>query len=153
MTMRRRALATSVLGLALVGSLPGPASAAVITAHQGQDCTGSQVLRCAYVNLDTTNNRVRAYATVRDVAGGSNYDVGVSTVWIDEYSAGRWVERSFGSLASDGFRTTSDSVSSDLVTCAGGVRSYRVRMEAQWRLAGNTSNGTLETRTSKTYTC
>ena len=103
-------------------------------------------------DLDTSTNRIRAYADVRDAAGGSNYDVLLNTVWVDEYSAGRWVERTFVHPGSDGWHTDADSLSASTLSCSGS-RTYRVRMESGWRGAGSTGTGTRETRTSKSFTC
>ncbi|WP_129337017.1 hypothetical protein [Cellulomonas endophytica] len=148
----RRLLAPAVLALALVVAPSGPASAAVTTAYQGKSCVGSQVLRCAWINYDSTNNRMRAYGEIRDAAGGSNYDVALYGIWVDEYSAGRWVERDWVYYASDGWHAESDLEAGELLSCVGS-RTYRVRMDGKWRAAGTTGNGTYEMRTSKTYTC
>jgi hypothetical protein len=148
----RRLLAPVLLSAAVVAVLPTPAQAAVVTAHQGKSCAGSEVPRCAWINLDTSNDRMRAYADVRDAAGGGNYDVLLNTVWVDEYTAGRWVERTFVHHSSDGWHTDADLLSANTLTCSGS-RTYRVRMEAGWRSAGSTGSGTRETRTSKSFTC
>ena len=153
MSLSRRLLTPVLMAAAAVVTvLPTSAQAAVITAHQGKSCTGSAVLRCAWINFDTTNNQMRAYADIRDASGGSNYDVRLGNVWVDEYTAGRWVERTGVYEGSDGWHTDSDSLSASLVSCSGS-RTYRVRMESGWRAAGSTGNGTAETRTSKTFTC
>lgn len=148
----RRLFAPLLLASALVATSTGTASAAVVTAHQGKSCAGSAVTRCAWINFDKTNNRMRAYGEVRDVSGGTNYDVKLDTVWVDEYSAGSWIERDWVWHSSDGWHGTSDAESTGLLTCSGN-RTYRVRMETAWRKAGTTGGGTREIRTSKTYTC
>lgn len=152
MSSGRRALAASLLSLVAVAALPGTASAAVVTAHQGKSCSGSAVTRCAWINYDKTNNRMRAYGEIRDASGGTNYDVKLYTVWVDEYTAGRWVERDWVHHSSDGWHGTSDAESTNLLTCSGN-RTYRVRMDTAWRRAGTSVSGTSELRTSKTYTC
>jgi len=51
--------------------LPAPAASAAIYQFQGIACAGSKLIRCGWVNLDSTNNRVRAYARASDTTAGT----------------------------------------------------------------------------------
>lgn len=68
-----RRLSTVTAALATITSLllvqaPSPAAAAPVTL--GFSCEGVEVTRCAWVNVDGANNRVRAWGHVQDNTSG-----------------------------------------------------------------------------------
>lgn len=74
-----RILGTAVAALAVAAStlvVLAPSASAEIHRYQGIRCQeGPNATRCAWVNLDSTNNLVRAYGNVADKPGGADVDV------------------------------------------------------------------------------
>jgi hypothetical protein len=66
-------------------------SAASDWGSAGVNCTGIEVVRCAYVEIDGATSRIRAGATIRDVRGRANYEVAVNNTQLQRYVDGRWV--------------------------------------------------------------
>jgi hypothetical protein len=78
-----RMLGTPVVALAIAAStlvVLAPSATAEVIRNQGVVCQeGSNATRCGWVNLDATNNLVRAYGNVADKPGGANADVWLRT--------------------------------------------------------------------------
>jgi hypothetical protein len=132
-----RGAIVAVLGSLLGAFLVQPASAAVYS--RGLGCAGSEVKRCLWFNHDTTNNRVRAYAWVRDADNGRNYNVAVSRIQLQYWNGSAWKYVPY-SLANDydGWHSIVDNAAGGLVGCRNGAR-YRLRAVAYFQWQGSPS--------------
>jgi hypothetical protein len=125
--VRRILTVVFALALTLVLSPMSQASASVVTL--GKVCGGVRAVRCAWVNHDTTNNRVRGYGSVRDTTSGADA-VRVSVTLL------RWnstYER-FEGVSSGGPQSDYDFVQAGtgLVTCGDTDLPPVVRESAQF---------------------
>ena len=129
MTNARRILTVLLaFALALVLTPMSPAAAEVVT--RGKHCEGARAVRCAWVNHDTTNNRVRGYGSVRDTTSGT-VAVRVSVTlsrWNPSYE--RWEAVSSGGPQS-GYESV--QAGTGLVTCRD---NQMFRAEAVWEWNG-----------------
>jgi hypothetical protein len=142
--VRRILTVVFALALTLVLSPMSPASASVVTL--GKVCEGARAVRCAWVNHDTTNNRVRGYGSVRDTTSGADA-VRVSVTLL------RWntaYER-FEGVSSGGPQSNYDFVQAGtgLITCGDG---QLFRADAVWEWNG-TDSGVVRSSASVTYYC
>jgi hypothetical protein len=109
------------------------ASAAAVVRTYGYACAGAQVRRCAWFNLDHTNNRIRAYSYIVDVNGGRNYTVATNRVRLQAWNGRAWVNTGYNADA-DGWHATSDGALGKLVGCRnGGVYTLRSVAYFAWR--------------------
>lgn len=148
---RRLRLGAGALVLASCTVLPGaavmapaqattatsaPAAAAEVVTR-GRHCEGSQVERCVWVNIDRTNQRVRAWASVRDPDTG--YLVAVRSVRINVCTTSTdncipWADSGLSDL--DGWHDVEDRAHSQFKPCAAlTVRGYAT---TAWRNAAGT---------------
>jgi hypothetical protein len=141
---RAAVVCLATAGVAAFGGQPanaGPASASGSTTaaatirSYGFDCNGSQVRRCAWFNVDHTNNRVRAYSYIVDARGGRNYSVATNYVQLQAWNGRSWVN--LGRNADgDGWHATSDGAAGRLLGCRNGG-SYVLRSVAHFQWRGN----------------
>jgi hypothetical protein len=145
MTNARRVLTVLLaLSLTLVLSPMSPAAASVKTL--GYHCEGVRAVRCAWVNHDTTNNRVRGYGSVRDTTSGSDA-VRVSVTlfrWNSSYDR-------FEPVSSGGPQSDYEFVQAytGLVTCGDG---QVFRADAVWEWNG-TDAGVVRSGSAVTSYC
>ena len=132
------------LSLTLVLSPMSPATASVVTL--GKRCEGVSAVRCAWVNHDTTYNRVRGYGSIQDKTSGTDA-VRVSVTlarWNPSYE--RYETVSSSSQAS-GYEQA--QAGTGLVTCADG---QMFRAEAVWEWNG-TDAGRVRSSAVVIYYC
>jgi hypothetical protein len=111
----------------------GTTAAAATIRSYGLACSGTQVRRCAWFNVDHTNNRVRAYSYIVDVNGGRNYSVATNYVRLQAWNGRAWVNLGYNA-DTDGWHATSDVAAGTLVGCRnGGVYILRSVGHFQWR--------------------
>jgi hypothetical protein len=145
MTNARRVLTILLaLSVTLVLSPMSPAAASVVTL--GKHCEGARAVRCAWVNHDTTNNRVRGYGSVRDTTSGTDA-VRVSVTLLRFNTS---YER-FEAVSSGAPQSNYESVQgyTGLVTCGDG---QLFRADAVWEWNG-TDSGVVRSSASVTYYC
>ncbi|MBL7502523.1 hypothetical protein I6A84_21950 [Frankia sp. CNm7] len=139
----RRAIGLLLAALTLVSGLviaAADSADAAVVPNLGKKCVGVKVERCFWINFDTTERRVRAYATVRDTGEETNYDVAVRNIRVVTPSG-----NSYGLVAdTDGWWNVTDEGHSNLVKCSDIGRSVYAVAEVSWR----SGNGT-ETRTER----
>jgi hypothetical protein len=144
MTTARRVL-TGLLTLLLMSLLlpVSPASASVVTL--GKRCEGARAVRCAWVNHDTTNNRVRGYGSVTDTTSGPD----AVRAYVELYRMGGdgWVIAS----ASSDARSDYDYVQNytGLVTCRDGDM-FKARIRWEWN---GTDYGSMDSYTADVHYC
>ena len=145
MTKAMRAL-TVLLALALAQVLAPTSPAEATIQRLGYHCEGAQAVRCAWVNHDTTYNRVRGYGSVQDTTSGADaVQVSVTLLrWNSSYD--RWEAVSSGGPASDYEYV---QVGSGLVTC-GNDQMFRADVVWQWN---GTDAGVVRSGTAITYFC
>ena len=133
------------LTLAQVSAPTSPAEASVV--RLGYHCEGAQAVRCAWVNHDTTNNRVRGYGSLEDKTSGANDAVRVSvTLMRWNFSYDRWEGVSSGGPAS-GYEYV--YAGSGLVTC-GDNQTFRADVVWEWN---GTDSGVVRSYAAVTYYC
>jgi hypothetical protein len=145
MTNARRVLTILLaLSVTLVLSPMSPAAASVVTL--GKHCEGARAVRCAWVNHDTTNNRVRGYGSVQDTTSGTDA-VRVSVTLLRFNTS---YER-FEAVSSGAQQSNYESVQAytGLVTCGDG---QLFRADAVWEWNG-TDSGVVRSSASVTYYC
>ncbi|WP_328993674.1 hypothetical protein OG394_04920 [Kribbella sp. NBC_01245] len=107
-----------------------PASAATTDAGW---CHGEAVSTC--IKLEVDGGNVRALATIRDVAGGTDFGVDVRWVKLQMYNraVGRWVDVAV--TTEEKFEYTYDVAATGWRTCAGqgGVAQFRAAGWYKWR--------------------
>jgi hypothetical protein len=123
---------------------PATADAAIYT-EQAKLCYGTEAPGCVWMNVDSTNQRVRGYANQVDAAGGNNYDVAVYNIILWIHTSPSW---SHGSSVCDcdGWFATSDSGQTGLVACG-----YLMHVEAIRQWQGYSSGS--QTMTTNTIGC
>lgn len=144
MTTARRASTVLLTLLMLLLLLPvSPASAQIVTL--GKKCEGARAVRCAWVNLDTTNNRVRGYGSVRDTTSGPD----AVRAYVELYRLGSegWVFASSSSGYVDGYEFVQNSTG--LNTCRPGDR-YKARIRWEWN---GTDFGSMDSFTADVPYC
>ncbi len=132
----------SVLVFGLVS--PSPASAAV-EEGVGKRCVGEQVIRCTWVNYDSTYGRVRAYASVQDTPGARQYWVAVNDIQLvyKRPLIGGYIRIGDASADNDGWHDVTDTGHSGLVGCTA-VRKLpdrTVYAQARFSWKGYSSGG------------
>lgn len=134
MTRIGRVLLTICLGIVFTVGTVAPASAEVVTIRE--TCVGAQVIRCAWLNFDTVNQRVRGHVRITDTAGGGNYDVDVNEIRMQRQSGSAW-ETLSPVVPHYGFKDTTDTGATALYRCnPNGIPNvYRVRARFVWHVA------------------
>lgn len=120
-----RGLAAVVLGTAALTVGAAGASAEVQT--NAYRCYGVEVPRCAWINYDSQNHRVRGYVRITDAAGGGNYQVAVNNIRL--YKNGNLVN-TVGDY--DDWYDTTDTAQTALVDCHSNDH-FVVKYTAKWR--------------------
>lgn len=149
--MRRQAvIVCTLLALSLLAGAP-PAQAEIIYGV-GNRCGGDRAVRCGYINVDTTNNRVRGYAQVTDMTLRTDTYVQISSVRLYRSSnpeGGAWTEvaNGGGGVWAQGF----DSDSTGLATCHVG-HYYRVDYRWHFKQPGYSTNQVASSATVR-ITC
>jgi hypothetical protein len=135
-TGRMILVAAVMLSVLMVPAATTPAHAEIV--ERARYCAGAQVLRCVWLNVDNTNGRVRAYASIRDASGGGNYDVAVNEIRVGWQTAGGDTGEGTGTTRPDhdGWHDFWDTGSSELRACSIFPESYRARAHFQWREYG-----------------
>jgi hypothetical protein len=132
---------TTLVAIALAGVLVAPTTAtpahAEILRERGKWCGGNEIRTCLWINVDTTNLRIRGYAWIGDAAGGGNYDVAVNEIHIqDSFNEGPWTQVLWPANPDhDGWHGVEDRASTDLWPCrdlAPAAVRYRVRALFKW---------------------
>ena len=126
--MRGRVAVVSVLVAVLVLAAASAAEAVVV--GRGLRCVGVNALRCGWVNMDTTNNRVRGYADIKDHTTHQNAQVQISSVRLYRTSnpdGGTWFEVQNG--GAPGWAEYYDVDSTGLATCLPG---HWYRVDYRW---------------------
>lgn len=90
------------IGLGTTLTSAAPASAEVVE-NLVRRCGGSQVLRCVWINYDSSANRIRPWASIIS----RNHDVAVNRIRVQVSYFGRWVEAD-DLLNSNTYRTDYD---------------------------------------------
>ncbi|RAY15697.1 hypothetical protein DPM19_07895 [Actinomadura craniellae] len=151
---RRRALTGSLVMAATAGALvltPGTAHAYPV--ESTRHCMGDQVERCAWINYDPANNRIRGYATVRDVPGRTSYTVDVFYVRILQCNSqgGNCTTEVVNTYNGDaGGSGSSDTGSSGLMQCGYGA-VVRAEAGVGWHAPGEV--WTVGLPVSHTFRC
>lgn len=127
----------ATLGGQAAGAAPaseaGTTTAAATIRTYGFHCNGTEVKRCAWFNVDHTNNRVRAYSYILDANGGRNYTVATNYVRLQAWNGSSWVNLGYNA-DTDGWHATSDAAAGRLVGCRnGGTYILRSLGHMQWR--------------------
>jgi hypothetical protein len=142
-TLIRRAIVAIVSAALLLAALTVPAAPAHahIKNQLGLNCTGNQVEKCLWINVDHHNQRVRGYASVGNVEGGPNYWVAVNNIRIEVmYTSGVVVTVSSSSWHDeDGWHwPEDDTAATGLVECIGTFNEeFRVKAHMRWRPFGS----------------
>jgi hypothetical protein len=131
-----RKILTVLLGLMLLLTLSPASPAAAEIKTLGKRCEGTRAERCAWINHDTTNNRVRGYGSVEDKTSGS-IAVRVSVTLLKwNYSYDRW-EAVSTSVPQTGYEFA--RAGTNVVNCGDG---NLFRADAVWEWNG-TDGGTV----------
>lgn len=103
-------------------------SGVVHAALGGGVCEGTGAPGCAYV--DESGALMRGYGTVVDAAGGTNYDVKISYVGLQNWSGSTW----WTPIATTGgvWQFESDAKYTSWSTCSAG-EYYRTKVTRNWR--------------------
>lgn len=120
-----RGMAAAVLGLAAL-TVGGNGASAAVTTHAYR-CYGSEVVRCAWINYDSQNHRVRGYVRITDAAGGGNYQVAVNNIRMSKN--GNRIS-TVGDY--DDWYDTTDTAQTALVDCHSNDH-FVVKYTAKWR--------------------
>lgn len=73
-TVKRVVSAVAVLTAATSAAVvPATSASAEVYKNQGFRCQGDKAVRCAWVNVDSTNNRARAYGSLVDRTSSTDY--------------------------------------------------------------------------------
>ncbi|MGH3713723.1 MAG: hypothetical protein ACRDT4_09730 [Micromonosporaceae bacterium] len=154
---RLTGLITATIAAAGVLAVASPASAApaddVSVAAVGKACYGSAVPRCLELRFSTFDpDFIRAHVWIRDADGGTNYDVAVTNVRIQEWS-NNWITRDWTINGEyDGWFATEDVGSSGSFDCT--VKSRYIRAQAYFRWKNAATGATDgEWRTSYGVDC
>jgi hypothetical protein len=145
MTNARRVL-TVLLALSLTLVLSPMSPAAATIKKLGYRCEGARAVRCAWVNHDTTNNRVRGYGSVQDTTSGADSVRASVTLSRWNWSYERWEGVSSGASQSD---YEFVQASTGLVTCGDG---QMFRAEVVWEWNG-TDAGRVLSSSAVIYHC
>ena len=143
-TTRARSVAASLIALAMaltmVLTVVTPATAE-IQRFRGRKCkTEDNVQRCAWINVDTSNNRWRGYTSIMDKGGGPQRDVAVNQIqaWTVVAFTNDWyLIINGGRTDNDGWHGTRDEGSTKLHTCGKKIKS---RSRFQWKPGGGDPN-------------
>jgi hypothetical protein len=128
---------TLVSGLAIAAA---DSAAAAVVPNLGKKCGGVKVERCLWINFDTAERRVRAYATVTDTTEVTDYKVLVRNIRVVTPSG-----NAYGLVAdTDGWWSLTDSAHSALVNCSRIGRQVYAEATFGW----SSGNGT-EYRTER----
>jgi hypothetical protein len=150
--MRGRAVIVLMLLLALTLVAGAPAAQAEIIYGVGKRCAGDQAVRCGYINVDTTNNRVRGYAQITDTTFRTDTYVQISSVRLYRTSnpdGGTWTEVANGGAS--GWAQEFDNDSTSLATCYVG-HYYRVDYRWHFTQPGYSTNQVASSATVR-ITC
>jgi hypothetical protein len=126
--MRGRVAVVSVLVAVLVLAAASAAEAVVV--ERGLRCVGLNAFRCGWMNMDTTNNRVRGYADIHDHTLHQDAQVQISKVRLYRTSnpeGGSWTEVAVGGAS--GWAYDYDVDSTGLATCYAG---HWYRVDYRW---------------------
>jgi hypothetical protein len=127
-----RLLVALVVALAVGAILPvvhAPTASAEIYRDLGKVCVGTRAIRCAWLHLDSTNNRVRAYGAVWDNTGGSaNVGINVCMAYQNADGSATVVLHTCNSVPEIG---PAISYHSDTYPCYDG-RQYRAHVFWTW---------------------
>jgi hypothetical protein len=149
---RMMAVAIAVAGVLVAPTSTAPAHAEILE-ERGKWCGGDEVRTCLWINVDTTNDRLRGYAWIGDAAGGQNFDVAVNEVHIqDSLEGGPWSATILSTNPDhDGWHGVEDTASTPLKSCLDlnwqAVR-FRVRALFKWSHPNNHSLDGEQWRTS-----
>jgi len=155
----RRISRMMVVVIAVAGVLVAPTTTtpahAEILRERAKWCGGEEIRTCLWLNIDTTNHKIRGYAWIRDAIPGRNYDVAVSQVQIQEsLDGGRtWDIGWYENPDHDGWFPIEDEASTDLARCEKtnfNDNRYRARAYFRWSLADDNSIQGDQWRTSYT---
>jgi hypothetical protein len=122
--MRGRVAVVSALLAVLV--LAGASAAEAEIVERGVICHGDRAWRCGWMHMDTTNNRVRGYASIQDHTTHQDALVQISSVRLyrtNNPDGGVWTEVANGGAS--GWAYDYDRDSTGLATCYVG-HWYRV---------------------------
>ena len=137
--LSRRLLPTLTLSLLLALAAVSPADAE-IREYQAYRCVGERAYRCGWLNVDTTNNKVRGYASISDLSSGDVGVVQIGTVRLYRASSsnGPWTEIASGNTNA-GYEELYDQDRTSLGNCYTG-EWYKVEYRWYWAEPGYSNN-------------
>lgn len=148
---------TTLVAIAVAGVLVAPTTAAPahaeILEERGKWCGGNEVRTCLWINVDTTNHRLRGYAWIGDAAGGGNYDVAVNEIHLqDSHDGDPWSQVwELPNPDHDGWHGVEDRASTSTWPCLDTwytAERFRVRALFKWSHPNNHSLDGEQWRTS-----
>jgi hypothetical protein len=147
---RVMAVAIAVAGVLVAPTTATPAHAEILE-ERGKWCGGNEVRTCLWINVDTTNLRLRGYAWIGDAAGGQNFDVAVNEAHLQQSTDGGRTWSQVPDLPTpdhDGWHGVEDRASTGLWPCTIPDVRYRARALFKWSHPNNHSLDGEQWRTS-----
>lgn len=118
---------------AVIPVVQAPTASAEIYRELGKLCGGSRAIRCGWVNLDSTNNLVRAYGAVWDNTGtGAYVGINVCVAYQNADGSATVVLETCNQVPELG---TAVNYHSDTYSCRNG-RQYRAYVYWTWNPPG-----------------
>ena len=157
MNLLSRTTATATLVLAPLVVAPLVVPSPVLAAESiGAACSGQEVVRCVWFNVDRSNNRLRARSGIWDAAVSDpdpNYTVSTSQVRLQRYVGDAWRYWS-GSYADDydGWHSSVDRAAGGLVGCRNGKR-YTVRAVVHQKWKGSSPGAGTQYGPATSFVC
>ena len=134
----------AVVVLVGIATVPSSAYAGYYT-QQGYACRGTEAPGCAWINIDTTNQRVRSYGQMTDIADSHNYNVSIYNIELKVFGVSWQTVTSVCDC--DGWFDVTDSGNTGLWNCGGNMETV---LQRQWQ---GYSTGGPETVWSGTINC